>query len=132
VVVAPKSDKALKGQQLVQAVNPRLRILKVLRGEVSNAVSKERLVLPTMSRPCTELPKTHSSMFGFLVALLLVDPAAAVCGRVHGVFCNGGICAAGSCQCPSHLVGPNWSVFEDFLLFLVFLRSVQYQCSTSF
>ena len=34
-------------------------------------------------------------------------PAAAVCGRVSGVFCNGGTCAAGTCQCPIDLVGPN-------------------------
>jgi hypothetical protein len=43
-----------------------------------------------------------------VVAIMFAGPAHGACGRVAGVFCNGGYCAAGVCQCPIHLVGPNW------------------------
>jgi hypothetical protein len=53
----------------------------------------------------------------YIVQLFTFAPSDAACGRVNGVFCNGGVCAAGICQCPNHLVGENWSVERVCLSF---------------
>jgi hypothetical protein len=78
-------------------------------------IANENCVSSSMSCPCGKLPKTHSSLLSYVAVLLLIVRAAAICGQVQGVLCNGGNCVAGSCQCPSHLVGTNWSVFECVL-----------------
>jgi hypothetical protein len=54
----------------------------------------------------------------YILQLFNFAPSDAACGRVNGVFCNGGVCAAGICQCPTHLVGENWSVARLCLFFL--------------
>jgi hypothetical protein len=112
-----KCDGKLKQGQQQRRMQKRNSILNCWDGENAQMNVAGDFVFG----PRSMLSKTHPSMMGLL--LLLVVPAAAICGRVQGVFCNGGNCAAGSCQCPSHLVGPNWSVIAPPFLFLRSIRA---------